>query len=104
MQSQADSFHASCEDSASNIKLLKSEPYTYLKIDCPKKCIESSSDIIGMNPYQESSSICKAAIHSGIINDDEGGSFVISFVDENEEFLGYFMNGIESIKRVYDKP
>ncbi len=41
-------------------------------VNCPKNCFESEGSIWGSGIYTHDSSICKAAIHAGV-NQDDGG-------------------------------
>jgi len=38
-------------------------------MECPKGCFKESGNVIGFMVYFDDSKICKAAIHSGYIDD-----------------------------------
>ena len=41
---------------------------------CPRKCLsDESSKVYGSMMYSGSSSVCKAAIHAGVIDNSQGG-------------------------------
>ena len=51
----------------------------------------------GMPIYRGDSFICQAAIHAGVISNDEGGCGVATLVGEQTDFRGGLRNGIESL-------
>jgi len=82
---------------------------TGYKVSCPKKCIELSNngmtvfgpaemiDEASARIYTLGSSICGAAIHAGIITNDEGGDVLIHLSKGRESFISVAQNGIKSI-------
>lgn len=46
---------------------------------CPPGCAAINADVYGNHWYDDSSSICRAAIHDGIISSDSGGYFQITY-------------------------
>jgi hypothetical protein len=51
---------------------------TISKHNCPPGCAgETGFPVYGSNSFHEKSSICRAAIFAGIIEDDEGGEVAV---------------------------
>lgn len=68
-----------------------------IKVKCPSFCAqELNSVLIGTSTYTGSSSICRAAIHLGIINDFNGGTLKLKVSGVEKSFSGSYMNGIKS--------
>ncbi|KAJ6657138.1 hypothetical protein lerEdw1_002727 [Lerista edwardsae] len=70
---------------------------------CPAYCKDEPSywaPVYGTNIYADSSSICKTAVHAGIIRDDAGGYVDVMPVEKKKYYQGSLQNGIrsESIK------
>nr|BAR45632.1 limulus clotting factor C-like [Ammothea sp. RS-2014] len=66
---------------------------TPIRISCPSGCAEDPSPIWGTVIYESSSSVCKAAIHSGKIKDEGGPVLVIN----NSNYAGFVSSVIHSI-------
>ena len=47
-------------------------------VNCPAKCLNSQGIVYGTNIYSTQSSICRAAIHAGILTDDGGLALLIN--------------------------
>uniref|UniRef100_A0A3B3ZS14 LCCL domain-containing protein n=1 Tax=Periophthalmus magnuspinnatus TaxID=409849 RepID=A0A3B3ZS14_9GOBI len=68
------------------------------RISCPADCKNQPSywsPVIGNSIYAEHSSICKAAIHAGVIRPD-GGLVDVLPLDKRKSFTGILKNGIQS--------
>uniref|UniRef100_A0A8C4HL98 Cysteine-rich secretory protein LCCL domain containing 2 n=1 Tax=Dicentrarchus labrax TaxID=13489 RepID=A0A8C4HL98_DICLA len=68
------------------------------RIFCPANCKTQPSywsPVIGNNIYTDSSSICKAAIHAGVIKAD-GGFVDVLPLDKRKNYVGVLKNGIQS--------
>lgn len=66
---------------------------------CPAYCKDEPSywaPVYGTNIYADSSSICKTAVHAGIIRDDAGGYVDIMPVEKKKYYQGSSQNGIRS--------
>jgi len=60
---------------------------TILKIGCPADCAKAKGfKVIGTGPFSEFSSICRAAVYSGAINDVEGGLVEVKVVAGRETY------------------
>ncbi|SBS89876.1 LCCL domain-containing protein (CCp3) [Plasmodium malariae] len=64
-------------------------------IICPSDCDTTSDKVFGTNVYSPLSSLCKAAIHSGILT-NKGGQVHIIVGSSQTEFKGSKQNNIES--------
>lgn len=82
-------------DSPENLKISKN-----LDQDFPFICPSggSTGKIDGTNTYTSYSSICTAAVHSGLINAKDGGKVTIRIQGVQESYKGTISNGIESRK------
>ncbi|XP_054856682.1 cysteine-rich secretory protein LCCL domain-containing 2 [Eublepharis macularius] len=66
---------------------------------CPAYCKEEPSywaPVYGTNVYADNSSICKAAVHAGVLTDDAGGYVDVMPVDKKKYYNGSLKNGIQS--------
>lgn len=51
--------------------------------------------MFGTNIYADSSSICKSAVHAGVIA-DEGGFVDVMPVEKKKSYVGSLKNGVQS--------
>uniref|UniRef100_A0A8C6SX00 Cysteine-rich secretory protein LCCL domain containing 2 n=1 Tax=Neogobius melanostomus TaxID=47308 RepID=A0A8C6SX00_9GOBI len=68
------------------------------RISCPAECKNQPSywsPVIGNTIYADNSSICKAAIHAGVIRPD-GGVVDILSLNKRKNYIGVLKNGIQS--------
>uniref|UniRef100_A0ABM5ETT4 Cysteine-rich secretory protein LCCL domain-containing 2 isoform X2 n=1 Tax=Pogona vitticeps TaxID=103695 RepID=A0ABM5ETT4_9SAUR len=66
---------------------------------CPAYCKDEPSywaPVYGTNVYADNSSICKAAVHAGVIGNQEGGYIDVMPVDKKKYYSGSLKNGIRS--------
>ncbi|KAJ7407521.1 Cysteine-rich secretory protein LCCL domain-containing 1 [Willisornis vidua] len=66
------------------------------KYECPAGCLDSKAKVIGSVHYEMQSSICKAAIHYGIL-DNEGGWVDVTRQGRKNYFIKSYRNGVQSI-------
>ncbi|MGH0126753.1 UNVERIFIED_CONTAM: hypothetical protein FKN15_033507 [Acipenser sinensis] len=69
------------------------------RVHCPPRCKDEPSNwapVIGSNIYSDSSSICRSAIHAGLIKDSDGGYVDILPVDKKKHYVGTLKNGVRS--------
>ncbi|XP_006641271.1 cysteine-rich secretory protein LCCL domain-containing 2 [Lepisosteus oculatus] len=69
------------------------------RVYCPATCKDEPSywaPVIGTNIYSDSSSICRAAIHAGVIEAMTGGYVDIVTADKKKNYVGTLKNGIQS--------
>ncbi|XP_078504951.1 vitrin isoform X2 [Lissotriton helveticus] len=63
---------------------------------CPAGCQENKYRVYGSNIYASFSSVCSAAIHSGVI-DNSGGKVLVKKIPGQSGYRGSFSNGIRSL-------
>lgn len=67
------------------------------RLFCPRYCQhESQARVIGTKYYSDKSSICRAAIHAGVIQDDSGGYLDVMPIDRRAQYSGSYQNAITS--------
>ncbi|XP_064010828.1 cysteine-rich secretory protein LCCL domain-containing 1 isoform X2 [Pogoniulus pusillus] len=66
------------------------------RYECPAGCLDSKAKVIGSVHYEMQSSICKAAIHYGIL-DNEGGWVDVTRQGRKNYFIKSYRNGIQSL-------
>lgn len=68
------------------------------RVFCPANCINEPSywaPVVGTNIYADGSSICRAAIHAGVIK-ASGGYVDVLALDKRKSYTGTTRNGIQS--------
>ncbi|GAB5494596.1 MAG: hypothetical protein Phog2KO_48110 [Phototrophicaceae bacterium] len=73
---------------------LEGEEGDSFAVTCPEDGEVSS--IWGTEIYTSDSSMCTAAAHMGLIDLEDGGSFVVTFLEGQEEYEGTEQNDIET--------
>ncbi|XP_029463947.1 cysteine-rich secretory protein LCCL domain-containing 2 [Rhinatrema bivittatum] len=66
---------------------------------CPAHCRDEPSywaPVIGSKVYADSSSICRTAVHAGVIADETGGYVDVMPVDKKNRYVGSLKNGVRS--------
>ena len=72
---------------------------TILKIGCPADCSKSKGfKVIGTGPFSEFSSICRAAVYSGAINDVEGGLVEVKVIAGKETYKDGDTNDVKAVE------
>ncbi|CAI5642195.1 cysteine-rich secretory protein LCCL domain-containing 1-like [Oreochromis aureus] len=67
------------------------------RLYCPRNCLrDSQARVIGTKYYSDKSSICRAAIHAGVIKNESGGYLDVMPVDKKRHYSGSYQNGITS--------
>ncbi|GAB0195448.1 cysteine-rich secretory protein LCCL domain-containing 2 [Grus japonensis] len=69
------------------------------RIYCPAHCKDEPSywaPVFGTNVYADSSSICKSAVHAGVIPDERGGFVDVMPVEKKKSYVGSLKNGVQS--------
>ncbi|KAG8013866.1 Cysteine-rich secretory protein LCCL domain-containing 1 [Nibea albiflora] len=67
------------------------------RLYCPRNCVhDSRARVIGTKYYSDKSSICRAAIHAGVIQNESGGYLDVMPVDKRNHYSGSYQNGITS--------
>ncbi|XP_066301431.1 uncharacterized protein [Branchiostoma lanceolatum] len=65
-------------------------------IVCPADCASTGSTVWGDGIYTDDSSICRAAIHAGMIG-DSGGEVTVYMLDGQDSYEGSESNGVSSL-------
>uniref|UniRef100_A0A8C6W0V3 Cysteine-rich secretory protein LCCL domain containing 1b n=1 Tax=Nothobranchius furzeri TaxID=105023 RepID=A0A8C6W0V3_NOTFU len=67
------------------------------RLYCPRSCLhDGQARVFGTNYYSDKSSICKAAIHAGVIQNESGGYLDVMPVDKRQQYSGSHQNGVSS--------
>ncbi|XP_068507534.1 secretory phospholipase A2 receptor-like isoform X2 [Syngnathus scovelli] len=82
-----------CDSTFNSLHLTKA-----MTFHCPPKCANSKHNVTGTLVYNKDSSVCKAAIHAGVIRDDIGGDCIVMKAVAKKGFAGSGQNGITSLK------
>jgi len=98
--SENPSVNITCDMNVSNNQDTYSEGKDVVAV-CPKGCQTSDAPIFGAGLYHGDSSICKAAIHQGVIGGD-GGKVVVRVQTGGENYNGTLLNGIKSHNHTND--
>ncbi|OWK15652.1 CRISPLD2 [Cervus elaphus hippelaphus] len=69
------------------------------RVRCPAHCKDEPSywaPVFGSNIYADTSSICKTAVHAGVIRNESGGYVDVMPVDKKKTYVGSLRNGVQS--------
>ncbi|KAK7945416.1 hypothetical protein WMY93_001144 [Mugilogobius chulae] len=67
------------------------------RLYCPRNCLHQSQiRVIGTKYYSDKSSICRAGVHAGVIQNESGGYLDVMPVDRRRQYKGSHQNGITS--------
>ncbi|CAK8684613.1 unnamed protein product [Clavelina lepadiformis] len=66
------------------------------EVNCPAYCSNSVGNVWGDVIYTDDSSICRAAIHDGIITESTGGKVRFFFTDGQNSYRGVLRNSVQS--------
>ena len=83
---------------------LKNLHLSKYEVDCPADCASDEfidGIVFGTSTYESESSICRAAIHDGRIDNHNGGLAYAQKVDNTKSFKGVFWIGIERGLNLY---
>ena len=90
---KGDKIPLSCTD---NIGSVGHDAGDDFKGTCPPGCVDKGGSVWGSGKYTSDSSICKAAVHAGVITDDDGGLVHVKVVDGQDKYKGSKKNGVLS--------
>lgn len=66
-----------------------SNNYTTMTVTCPPGCDQNTSGTVwGTDVYTDDSSVCAAAVHSGLITVAEGGTVTITYAPGQDSYTG----------------
>ncbi len=80
---------ATCSDSPKTLKMQNEKSF---EVNCPANC--GSASIWGTDSYTTDSSICLAAIHTGVMQKDKGGKITVSIIAGLPAYTGSEKNGV----------
>uniref|UniRef100_A0A672L3B5 Cysteine rich secretory protein LCCL domain containing 1 n=1 Tax=Sinocyclocheilus grahami TaxID=75366 RepID=A0A672L3B5_SINGR len=66
------------------------------RYECPAGCLDNMAKVIGTVYYDMQSSICRAGIHYGVIDNDGGGYVDVMPTDNRKLYISSYQNGIVS--------
>ena len=84
---------AGCTFSARSLRAESGRAYL---VACPPGCAALEEGIFGTDTYGFDSSICRAALHAGVVTDKEGGTAKVVVGDGQTSYRGTTRNGIRS--------
>lgn len=84
-----------CGDRPINTKSLKGSPGAMFIVRCPEGCSEDPTDVRGTFIYTDDSSVCRAALHIGAV-DDSGGDFVLVLGYGQKSYAGTTRGHVQS--------
>ncbi len=88
-----------CSDIFSGNEKVDARIGAKVKVTCPAFCEEKSEHhIYGVDVYSDSSSICRAAVHSGFIEDREGGTVILIVGPSGKNYKGVKKHGLKSLE------
>uniref|UniRef100_A0A8C2CP66 Cysteine-rich secretory protein LCCL domain containing 1a n=1 Tax=Cyprinus carpio TaxID=7962 RepID=A0A8C2CP66_CYPCA len=82
-----------CQTNLSKLSFLPTRIY------CPKNCLQENphlSRVIGTKMYSDKSSICRSAIHAGVLRNESGGYVDVMPTDNRKLYISSYQNGIVS--------
>ncbi|XP_053722429.1 cysteine-rich secretory protein LCCL domain-containing 2 [Synchiropus splendidus] len=98
VMAKVEEISADCYTTVAEICPFK-KPFSHCpRVICPADCKQQPSywsPVIGNNIYTDNSSICKSAIHAGVIKAD-GGLVDVLPLDKRKSYMGVLKNGIQS--------
>ena len=72
-----------------------------MKVECPSGCGNKQNfKVFGKGPYKSSSSICRAAVHIGTVNDIEGGPVEVKVLRGILKYTGTIQNDVKSLDEI----
>lgn len=61
------------------------------RVSCNRHCLKAEGGtVIGSMIYTDKSSVCKAAIHAGFLDNDKGGEFILIIANGEEKYDSSF--------------
>jgi hypothetical protein len=88
----ADGINISCGDS---VKSLNKTATMNFSVTCPVNCAAMGGSVWGTDLYTTDSSICRAAVHAGVVGNN-GGPAVVTLAAGQGAYSGIVRNGVTS--------
>ncbi|XP_056613617.1 cysteine-rich secretory protein LCCL domain-containing 2 [Triplophysa dalaica] len=98
MVSKVEEQSIDCYTTVAEICSFKTSSFYCPRVSCPANCINEPSywaPVVGTNIYADGSSICRTAIHAGVIK-ASGGYVDVLALDKRKSYTGTMKNGIQS--------
>ncbi|KAL7069268.1 hypothetical protein ACR3K2_02030 [Cryptosporidium serpentis] len=96
-QKQINHVDIDCNTIAYKNPIFEGPINTNIVVQCPPGCLEYDTPVFGNNGlYSEKSSVCRAAIHFGVISSEIGGIFSVGLEGPKNSFDGSLRNSIDS--------
>ena len=90
------SIQAKCDVLGTDLRFSGPSGRKY-RVHCPKGCSKSPlANVFGTTYYTDDSSVCKAAVHAGVIKDDNGGDMILIIANGEESYQSSYQNGIQA--------
>lgn len=89
-------FNAKCDSTARNMHF-RGDPGSIFLVNCPSECGSKTFSITGTGVYTLDSSICRAALQSGVVTNEGGNITLIKTYGQNKYF-GSILRGISSLE------
>uniref|UniRef100_A0A3Q3D5S7 Cysteine rich secretory protein LCCL domain containing 1 n=1 Tax=Hippocampus comes TaxID=109280 RepID=A0A3Q3D5S7_HIPCM len=65
------------------------------RYECPAGCLDATGKVVGTVYYEMKSSICRAAVHAGVIRNDAGGYIDVMPADKRKLYTASSQNGLQ---------
>uniref|UniRef100_A0A672JIL5 Cysteine-rich secretory protein LCCL domain containing 1a n=1 Tax=Salarias fasciatus TaxID=181472 RepID=A0A672JIL5_SALFA len=88
-----------CETTAAQLCPYEKPAKHCPRLYCPRNCLQENphiSRVIGTRIYSDKSSVCRAAVHAGVVRNDAGGYIDVMPVDKRRHYIASHQNGISS--------
>lgn len=95
-------YNAKCDTTAKNI-YFRGDPGSIFMVNCPSDCTGTNFSLIGSGVYTIDSSICRAALQSGIITNEGGGNVALVKTYGQNKYYASNMRSISSLESNYMK-
>jgi hypothetical protein len=82
-----------CDTNSEAVGLSAAQPAALAQ--CPANCQDDPASVWGSDVYTYDSSVCRAAIHAGVIT-DEGGPVQMTWLPGVETYIGSERNGVQT--------
>nr|XP_015208895.1 PREDICTED: cysteine-rich secretory protein LCCL domain-containing 1 isoform X2 [Lepisosteus oculatus] len=90
---------ATCETTVAQLCPFEKPVRHCPRIYCPRNCMQENphfARVIGTRIYSDKSSICRTAVHAGVIRNHLGGYIDVMPVDKRIQYIASYQNGIFS--------
>jgi hypothetical protein len=89
-------YNSKCDSTAKNIQF-RGDPGSIFQVNCPSDCASKNYSVTGTGVYSVDSSICRAALQSGVITNDGGNIALVKAYGQNKYF-GSTLRNVASLE------